>query len=339
MLRFLRVIFYLVLIVGTLVVAGAGYYFHVVLSYRNPATVTITIPKGSSVRQIALLLETSKVIKNRFIFEADLRVTGKAKGLKAGEYEFEADLSFDNIITKMIEGKTKLYQFTIPEGFNRSEVCKTLGATKIMTETYCLEATKNVSLLHEKSQATSLEGFLFPETYSYDSQTTPQEMIQAMVGMFYKKIDDKRVKLAASRGLSESELVTLASVVEKETGLASERPLIAQVFFNRLKINMPLQSDPTVIYGLTNFNGNLTRENLQTDSPYNTYTRTGLPVGPICNPGLAVIDAVLNPAATAALYFVAKGSGSHYFSTTLEQHNAAVRYYQLKQGTEPPPGL
>lgn len=164
---------------------------------------------------------------------------------------------------------------------------------------------------------------------------TPELIFKGMVDMFYKKTGEERVRLLRDKGLSLHAAVTLASVVEKETGQAVERPLIAGVFFNRIKIGMPLQSDPTTIYGIRNFNGNLTRRDLETDTPYNTYTRTGLPAGPICNPGLAAIDAVISPAVTDALYFVAKGDGSHYFSKSLDEHNRAVRYYQLKEGDPP----
>jgi UPF0755 protein len=143
------------------------------------------------------------------------------------------------------------------------------------------------------------------------------------------------VTRAGELGLSLHQLISLASVVEKETGQAGERPIIAGVFFNRLKIGMMLQSDPTVIYGIPNFNGNLTRADLLRDTPYNTYTRTGIPPGPICSVGLAAIDAVLNPTPTQALYFVGKGDGTHYFSNTLDEHNRAVQYYQLHQGSPP----
>ena len=332
---FIRALFYLFLIVFTAIVSVAGYYAYTALKHKNPDTVLVKIPKGSSVRDIAARLKEENVIKDPYVFEAYLRVSEESGKLKAGEYEFEAGLGFDEIVVKMIEGRVKIYQFTVPEGYSIPGVCKILVEKKLMDEKTCHDKSRSVALLKDLAGAATLEGYLFPETYTYDSESTPAGVFKAMVDMFYAKAGAERVKKAKDKGMTLHELVTLASVIEKETGQASERPLIAGVFLNRLKIGMPLQSDPTTIYGLPHFNGNLTRRDLETDTPYNTYTRKGLPGGPICNPGLAALDAVLTPSPTKALYFVAKGDGSHYFSTTLGEHNQAVRYYQLKQGPAP----
>lgn len=333
--RFIRALFYLFLIAFTALVVAVGYYAYTAVKHVNPSAVLIKIPKGSSVRAVAEQLQEKNVIKDRVVFEAYLRLTEDAGKLKAGEYEFEAGLTFDAVVAKMVAGRVKIYQFTVPEGYSIPGVCKILAQKKLMDEKTCYDESRNVALLKDGAGAKTLEGYLFPETYTYDSEATPDKVFKAMVDQFYAKVGDERVRKAKAKGLSLHEVVILASVVEKETGQASERPLIAGVFSNRLKIDMPLQSDPTTIYGLPNFNGNLTRRDLETDTPYNTYTRKGLPIGPICNPGLAAIDAVLSPAATKALYFVAKGDGSHYFSATLGEHNQAVRYYQLKQGPAP----
>lgn len=332
---FIRALFHLFLITFTGLVAAAGYYAYTAVKHVNPGGVLIKIPKGSSVRDIAGRLKEKNVIKDPYVFEAYLRVSKEAGKLKAGEYEFEAGLKFDEIISKMVAGRVKIYQFTVPEGYSIPGVCKILVEKKLMGEKACYDESRNISLLKGPAGATTLEGYLFPETYTYDSEAAPDRIFKAMVDMFYAKLGDERVKKAKDKGLALHDLVTFASVVEKETGQAVERPLIAGVFFNRLKINMPLQSDPTTIYGIPHFNGNLTRRDLETDTPYNTYTRKGLPRGPICNPGLAAIDAVLAPAPTKAIYFVAKGGGSHYFSTTLAEHNQAVQHYQLKQGPAP----
>lgn len=331
----IRWFFYAILILGSVLAAGAGYYAYRCFHYENGSLVTVEIPKGSSVRSISHSLEKQGVIKDQFVFEAYLRATGDAGKLKAGEYEFAAGLDMRAVADKLARGAVKLRQFTIPEGYTVKDVCRVLADKKISDVANCLQAADTPALFPKG--ALSLEGFLFPDTYSYDAAASPEILLRAMTDLFLKKVGPERIDRARAKGMTLPELVTFASVVEKETGLGSERPLIAGVFYNRLKIGMLLQSDPTTIYGIPNFNGNLTRADLERDSPYNTYTRTGLPAGPICNPGLSAIDAVLDPAPTQALYFVAKGDGSHYFSKTLEEHNAAVRHYQLRRGPAPTP--
>lgn len=305
-------------------------------SYQNPETKTVLIPKGTTVRAITLLLKREKIIKNHFFFEIYLRLTGLAEGLKAGEYEFSRGLRPAEITNMLYEGRVKTYTFMIPEGYSLRKICELFLKKGLLDLEQCLGLTDNTFLLKEFSGgAKNLEGYLFPETYTYDKLTDPKNLIFSMVKMFFQKVDSFRIEKAKEKNLTPHELVTLASIVEKETGLATERPLIAAVFLNRLQKGMALQSDPAVIYGIKDFDGNLTKTHLQTDTSYNTYLRTGLPPGPICSPGLSAIDAVLNPENTQALYFVAKGDGSHYFSETLTEHNQAVRYYQLKQGEEP----
>lgn len=333
--RFIRRLFYTILLGMSAVAALAGYYAYRGFQHRNPDIATLEIPKGSSVRTTSYELEKRGVIRDQFVFEAFLRLTGDAGKIKAGEYEFEAGLDMKAVVEKLVTGKVKLRQVTIPEGYAVRDVCRVLSEKKITDAPTCANLTRTLKLVPEGAR--SLEGFLFPDTYSYDAHVALDGLLRSMTELFGKKVGAERIARAKAKGLSLHELVTFASVVEKETGLARERPKIAGVFFNRLKLNMPLQSDPTVIYGLPDFGGNLTRADLTRDTPYNTYTRPGLPAGPICNPGLGAIDAVLDPEPTDALYFVAKGDGSHYFSATLDQHNAAVRYYQLHQGAPPAP--
>lgn len=328
---FLLLFFFLILTLG-----GIGFFLYQNYQYKSPQAAVVFIPKGTSVKKIADLLEKEKVIRNKYVFEAYVRITGLADKIKSGEYEINEKLNLLQVVDLLKSGKVKVYRFTIPEGYNIYGVCEVLAGEKLLSKDKCLQSVKDTTLLSHTDKAETLEGYLFPETYTYDKETKPMEHIPNMVKMFYKKIGEKRRQRAKEMGLSLHELVTFASVVEKETGLASERPVIAGVFHNRLKKGMLLQSDPTTIYGIIeNFNGNLTRRDLETHTEYNTYTTPGLPAGPICNPGLKAIDAVLYPESTDALYFVAKGDGSHYFSSSLSEHNRAVRYFQLRRGTMP----
>jgi UPF0755 protein len=176
-------------------------------------------------------------------------------------------------------------------------------------------------------QADSLEGYLFPETYLFPRDTSTQDVIKAMAARFFK-VWDKYADMARGHELSRHQIITLASIVEKETGAPQERPMIAAVFLNRLKKKMRLETDPTVIYGIPDFDGNLTKKHLQTPTPYNTYVIDGLPPGPIANPGEDSIKAVLQPANTDYLFFVSKNDGTHQFSRTLKEHNQAVSQYQ-----------
>jgi UPF0755 protein len=217
----------------------------------------------------------------------------------------------------------------VPEGLTVREVGALLAARGLASvdEVRCL-ASDPEFLLAAGVPGPQLEGFLFPDTYRFAPTAGPSEILETMVRRFHERFDAERWRRTAERALSINQVVTLASIIEKETGKAAERPLIAAVFTNRLRIGMPLQSDPTVIYGIPDFGGDLTRADLTRFSPYNTYVVGGLPPGPIANPGLASIDAALAPADSGALYFVSRNDGSHEFSTTLAEHNRAVARYQ-----------
>lgn len=320
-----------VFVVGLILLAGLGFKATKALVYKNPQTATLYFVKGTSARSIAKQLKMAHVIADDLVFIVTLKFRGEAHKLKAGEYEFAGGMGLREIIDHMVLGRVKLYKLTIPEGFNLKDICALVRAQGLMTEEECVAMAQDVSVLKQAQGVATLEGYLFPDTYLTHRHTTSRELFAQMVALFYEKIGDGRVAKALEAGFTLHQLITLASVVEKETGLPEERPLIAAVFLNRLKQGLLLQSDPTVIYGIKGFDGNLTKTHLQTDTSYNTYTRAGLPPGPICSMGLAAIDAVLHPAQTDALYFVAKGDGSHYFSVTLEEHTRAVRMFQLEQ--------
>lgn len=307
-----------------------GVKVHHAFQYQNSKEVLVQIKKGMSVKAISQDLKANQVIENRRVFEFYLRLTGKAGKLKAGEYLFEKDLNMMGVVDAMVTGRVRRLKLTIPEGYNLENICALVVRKNLASLDACYEQTKKTDLLTDPKGIRTLEGYLFPETYFYDAGTTIQSLIEQMVKTFYEKIGENRIQQATDMGLSLNQLITFASIVEKETGLAEERPLVARVIHNRLKRGMLLQMDPTVIYGIKNFDGNLTKAHLLMDSPYNTYVRAGLPVGPICSVGIEAIDAVLHPADSDALYFVAKGDGSHYFSNTLEEHSQAVKLYQLQ---------
>lgn len=329
-----RILIFLTVLIFLL--GGAGFFIaQKFLHYKNPETVQVYLQKGTSIRLISQKLAEAGVVSDARFFEAYVRLFKPAGALKSGEYEFSQDMDLSAVIEKLVSGDVLRRQFTIPEGYDLRKTGKLLADKGILNLTDFERFKHRIDWLVGIKGATTLEGFLFPDTYSYDSQTSPEMTVKNLVDNFMMRVGIERLAKGTAKGLSPLDVVTLASVIEKETGQANERPLIAGVFFNRLKLGMPLQSDPTVIYGITNFNGNLTRADLKRDHPYNTYTRGGLPIGPICSPGLEAIEAVLTPAVTDALYFVGKGDGSHYFSSTLDQHNQAVRYYQLHQGSEP----
>ncbi len=275
---------------------------------------TVVIPRGSNVRQIARMLDENGVILHPLLFRATSRLMAKDQ-LKAGEYAFTPGLTVLDVTAMIREGKTVLRQITIPEGLTSFEVTTLLRNTPTLTG--------EITTVPE-------EGSLLPETYNYSYGDTRASVIDRM------KSDQKALMdtLWAARDenlplKSPKEAVILASIVEKETGkLADERPLVASAFVNRLRLNMPLQSDPTVIYALTggtsSLGRSLTRADLLTPSPMNTYVQQGLPPTPISNPGRAAIEAVLHPAKTDYLYFVANGTGGHSFAINLEEHNKNV---------------
>lgn len=330
-------LFLLFLLLG--ICAYAVFTYTSAMSYRSPKKTRFIVEKGQSAAKIAKNLEENSIISNNFVFLLYVRLTDQAQKLKPGEYEIPRNSSLKKVVAQIVSGRTIRYQITIPEGYTARQICEQFVKKELMTKKQCTDFVINPSLFLKNSDGIeTLEGYLFPETYFFERSTTPKEMIQTLVNQFYKVIPPDALQKAKEKNLTLHEWVTLASLIEKETGFAEERPLIAGVFHNRLKKGMLLQTDPSVIYGIENFDGNLTRKHLQTDTPYNTYTRKGLPKGPIASPGKGALMAAIRPTATEAYYFVAKGGGKHYFSKTLGQHNLAVKYFILKTGNSPPPG-
>ena len=293
-------------------------------------TVIIDFPAGTPLSALANLLEQRRVVRSSVEFRLYARLRGAARRIKAGEYEFSTALRPDAVLSKLVRGEVLLHQVTFPEGVTTEDIAALLAAQGLANADQVVAVAAEPDFAKDLGlSAPTLEGYLFPDTYRFARHLPVAIILQTMVGRFLQHFGAAQEEQARRLGLTRHQVVMLASVVEKETGSALERSLIAGVFLNRLRRGIPLQSDPTVIYGIPNFDGNLTRAHLMTDTPFNTYTRRGLPAGPICNPGAAALDAVLSPATTSYLYFVGKGDGTHHFSATLPEHNAAVARYQL----------
>ncbi len=288
----------------------------------------VFIPPGAGVKEIAHLLGEKGLIRSPRFFSLLACIRGYSTRLKAGEYRLSPRWSTLEILHYLASGEVVLHRVTIPEGLTRDQIA-TLLAQKGLTEKRAfLKATEDEKLLQKlKVPGKTAEGYLFPETYTLARGLCASAIVTRMVKQFWRVWADLAPR-AQQLGVSVRQVVILASIVEKEAKVPEERPLIAGVFWNRLKRGMPLQADPTVRYALHKFKGPLTREDLQVESPYNTYLHPGLPPGPICNPGRASLKAVLYPAQTDFLYFVAKGDGTHYFSRTLKEHLRAVRRFR-----------
>ncbi len=322
----------LFLLVGVPLIAFSVFVFRPLQITPPPAQsgVSITIKSGQSLSSIAQHLDEKHIIADAMAFRLLAMACGDSRSLQAGEYDFAGMYSALDVLKQLTAGKVVLQSCTFPEGLTVAEVVQRcvkagLGDTSVYKK--LLQKDEFLRSLH--IDTTSLEGYLFPETYRFSPGSSEKTVLSAMVKQTKKHLTPKLLAAAKSYHLNENQLLTLASIVQKEAGNEAEMPMIAAVFHNRLKRGMLLQADPTVIYGISDFNGNITRKDLQTDTPYNTYMRRGLPPGPIANPGLAALLATVHPAQVDYLYFVATGEGGHHFSHTLKEHNRAVRRYQL----------
>lgn len=291
--------------------------------------VEVRVEQGEPFSAVVRKLHERRIITNEKLFSLWARLTGAERRIHWGLYRFEVPLSPREVLDRMVLGKGIFHIVTIPEGLTVNEIGDLLAQMQIADKAKFLGEAENPELLASLGlKGKGLEGYLFPNTYYFTPSTPERDIILAMAEQFRKVSQPLLEANGAAVPLTSHEIVTLASIIEKETGVEAERPLVSAVFHNRLKLHMPLQSDPTVIYGLKNFNGNLTRKNLQDPSPYNTYRIPALPPGPICNPGVSSIKAALRPADVSFLYFVSKNDGTHIFSEKLEDHNRAVKTYQ-----------
>ncbi|RZB32100.1 MAG: UPF0755 protein [Desulfobacteraceae bacterium Eth-SRB1] len=277
-------------------------------------------------------LKNAGVIKNPIKFEMLARIKRYDKKIKAGEYLLSSSMPPIKILETLASGKVRLYKMTVPEGYNMRQIASIVARAKFATETNFLSAATDSSFVHELGiDAETLEGYLFPDTYYFPKNITSKKIITTMVKRFRSIFTPEFNKQAKKLNLTIHQVVTLASIIEKETGASFERPIISSVFHNRLRKRMRLESDPTVIYCIKNFDGNITRKHLSEQTPYNTYQIRGLPPGPIANPGLKAIEAALFPEDTNFLYFVSKRDRTHKFSTNIADHNIAVKKYQLRK--------
>jgi UPF0755 protein len=299
----------------------------------------VEIPPGAGPAAIGRRLTDAGVVRDRPSFRVALWRSGQARRLQAGEYRFDRPMSAREVIDKLARGDVFLRAVTFPEGLTIRQMAQIYQREGLGPAAEFVHAAQNAALVREIDPAAEdLEGYLFPDTYTLPRKTTAEQLVQRMVTAFRDALTPELLDRAAPRGLTVRQLVALASLVEKETAKPEERPLVAAVYANRLKVGMPMQADPTVIYALERigkFSGNLTREDLRFDSAYNTYRYPGLPPGPIASPGLASLEAAANPADVPYVYFVSRNDGSHVFSTTLDEHNRNVFEYQVKPFKRP----
>ncbi|MBW2672800.1 MAG: endolytic transglycosylase MltG [Deltaproteobacteria bacterium] len=294
--------------------------------------VTVEIPRGASFAQMADILEEAGLIRHEKRFCLLAFVTGASKHIQAGEYDLRSSMSPMDVLERLVKGKVKEYQVFVPEGFTLDRIATRLKNQGLADRDLFISLASDSRLLSSLGiEGESAEGYLFPDTHTLNKSMGEEGIIRFMVRQFRSVMTPAMLERASELGLTEDEVVTLASIIEKEGGPKEERALVSAVFHNRLKKGMRLQSDPTVIYDIEDFDGNLRRADLERKTPYNTYRINGLPPGPICSPGLEAIDAALYPAPVDYLYFVSKNNGSHRFSFNLKDHNAAVLKYQIKR--------
>jgi UPF0755 protein len=287
----------------------------------------VSFPAGSGIRKLATELKEAGIIRSSWHFILVARLRGESRRLKAGDYRFNDAMTTTAILHKVVSGDVDFRRFALPEGYSIYQAAELLEQKGYFKREAFLEKCSDPALLARLAvQERSVEGYLYPATYNLPKSGNEEDLIGQMVGQFNKAFAGLKGSDGGA-GLSRHEIVTLASIIEKEAVSTDEKPLIASVFYNRLRLGMPLQSDPTAVYGVRAFAGKVTRADVERRSSYNTYLINGLPPGPIGNPGADALKAALHPARTNYLYFVARRDGTHQFSRTLDEHNRAVARY------------
>lgn len=335
-----KVFWPLILLVVLITTVAGGATLNLSTFYHTPQgapglSVLFTVSRGQGFNVTARQIAESGLCSSEKKFRFMATFYGLDKKVKAGEYLLTGAMTPEEILNILTSGKVYLHKVTIPEGYTVRQIADVLaqaglGRAERITE-LCFSKSF-VSRMDLPKGAPSLEGYLYPETYFFAKTATEETILSTMVSRFKSVFTESIQKEGKELGLSPNQVVTLASIIEKETGASFERPLISSVFHNRLKLGMRLETDPTVIYGIDGFNGNLTRQDLQTRTPYNTYKIKGLPPGPIASPGYTALIAAVRPEPTPYLFFVSKRDGTHHFSQSLSEHGEAVRMYQLRNG-------
>ena len=319
-----------------LVAAAAGLWLRTYLQKPYKAysaeEVFVDLPPGTSVQGIAVRLADAGVVPDALTFRIAARLSRADRRLQAGEYRFAGPASPFEVVARLARGDVYARSVTFPEGLTIREMSELFAQSELGTAAEFVRAAREMTGTNVlDASAPTLEGYLFPDTYTWPRHATADDAVAAMLARFTAAFDQPLRDAAAADGLTPRAVVTLASIIEKETGAPDERPLISAVYRNRLRIGMPLQCDPTVIYALARagrWHGNLRRQDLQMDSPYNTYRYRGLPPGPIASPGRAALVAAVKPAAVSYLYFVSRNDGTHVFASTLAEHNRNVVKWQ-----------
>ena len=301
--------------------------------YESPEQY-VTVRQGASSVEIGRALADAHVVRDPRSFRWALWWTGNGRNLKAGEYRFDRAMTPLDVINVIVRGDVYTQKITFPEGLTLEEMSKLYEMHGFGRARDFLDASRHVERITDLDpEATDLEGYLFPETYALPRTGGAVRLVNLMLDRFRSVYSEPLRARASALGMTTRQVVTLASLVEKETAKAEERPLVAAVFRNRMKIGMPMQADPTVVYALEKahrYNGNIRKIDLSMDSPYNTYRYAGLPPGPIASPGQASLEAALSPANVSYLYFVSRNDGSHVFAATLAEHDNNVRKFQVE---------
>ena len=294
--------------------------------------VLFKVKEGMDAAEIARRLEKNGIIESSFKFRMLAKLNGYEDQLKVGSYNFTTGMGYDEVFTKLLAGAPEIVKFTIPEGFTVKDIAKRLDSIGLINEEEFLQKAKDYApydyIKKPKNVFFYCEGFLFPDTYEIEDNASVEDILNMMAENFDYRLSRKMRTRAAEEGLSIYELIIMASIVEKEVRYPEDRPIVAQVFFKRLKLGMPLQTDASLQYLMDAPKEDVSIADTQIDSPYNTYQHVGLTPGPIANPGLDAIEAVLNPANTDYLYFVADRSGHNHYAYTYDEHLSLVNQYR-----------
>ncbi len=314
----------------------AIHFLNKALTFKNTAAdgrnqlKVVEIAPGSSLSDIARELGAKQVITSELLFTIVATARRSTRNLKAGEYRFNTAMSPLEVLSRLEQGHVMLHEFTIPEGFTVKQIAERLEKSGLSDAEEFMRLTEDSEFCGKLGvEGSTLEGFLFPDTYKIARGLSTRDVIRIMIGRFWSVWAREAGEKGPIEGRSLREIVTIASIIEKEALFDSEKPLVASVIYNRLDRNIPLQCDVTIRYPLDNYGTHLTYADLKMDSPYNSYLYTGIPPTPICSPGLSAIRASLEPAETDYMYFVSMNNGHHKFSLTLKEHNRAVHKYQI----------